>query len=558
MREIERRSFSNVEMKQNRSGGSSCYTAANSNAHNYQNQCDEQHDKERQKRVSRSTRNGVQVKATIEIPCRNMNAVVSESECNSFSSSASISAGTRVCTRSSSRGTVQNSSETTPTMNNVSTMVSESGSNSTSISSASLRKLKLDMETMNRTPHNLLSSPSPRKSNVVYFAPTQMIAEEIERTEGTVFQNLDQLPKEHFISAPGVRVRLSNKTRRSSNAQKGTKRRKRGRNSIRESTNQSEHQSEEEIVQHYCARTTYAGVSVNLGSDHHSTISAAAALDIANKLYWGGENERPCIVLSEGEVMKALDAIGYGTSLHPDEFISTLFTQERKNYFEKLVELALSSLGGRDDYYADLLCGIEIGGHRKRASTEDKHVVQSWKSKTSNLMACSDSPKNTTIRREPRNRNVIGLKICSRTQEEKAGATPSRKAMRGDLKSPSEMLSNGKSREESRKKISSPIEMPSNAKISKESRKTKVGNLKSSSDITCNAKMIKESQKKKANKLKQTNEIPNNYAKAKAIKLKPTSEIPEMHQSSMQHIGNHVVFDIDDNGLFSWRLDDSI
>ena len=33
-----------------------------------------------------------------------------------------------------------------------------------------------------------------------------------------------------------------------------------------------------------------------------------------------------------------------------DEFVSNLFTQERKEVFETLVDRALSSLGGRDDF----------------------------------------------------------------------------------------------------------------------------------------------------------------------------------------------------------------
>lgn len=55
-----------------------------------------------------------------------------------------------------------------------------------------------------------------------------------------------------------------------------------------------------------------------------------------------------------------------------------------------------------------------------------------------------------------------------------------------------------------------------------------------------NAKMSK------ASKPEPTNEMPSNNPKAG-----PTSEMPEKRQSSMQHVGNHAVFDIDDNGLFS-------
>ena len=45
----------------------------------------------------------------------------------------------------------------------------------------------------------------------------------------------------------------------------------------------------------------------------------------------------------------------------------SLFTQDQKEYFESLVERALASLGGRDDYFADILCGIDKeGGDRDR------------------------------------------------------------------------------------------------------------------------------------------------------------------------------------------------
>jgi hypothetical protein len=86
-----------------------------------------------------------------------------------------------------------------------------------------------------------------------------------------------------------------------------------------------------------------------------------------NKLWWGAENTKPLFVLSESEVTKALETIGYGygVHVHPDEFMHTsLFTQDQKEYFESLVDRALASLGGRDDYFADILCGIDKEGDR--------------------------------------------------------------------------------------------------------------------------------------------------------------------------------------------------
>jgi hypothetical protein len=117
---------------------------------------------------------------------------------------------------------------------------------------------------------------------------------------------------------------------------------------------------------------TISGVSINLGSDHLTSLPAAAALDIASKLYQGADNNRPYYVLSEVEVMKALDAVGYGSLVDSHEFKHSLFTQERKEQFESLVDRGLSSLGGRDDLYADILCGLDKNANKKSASENFK------------------------------------------------------------------------------------------------------------------------------------------------------------------------------------------
>jgi hypothetical protein len=113
-----------------------------------------------------------------------------------------------------------------------------------------------------------------------------------------------------------------------------------------------------------------------------SSASAAAALDIANKLYWGANNKRPYYVLSEAEVLRALRAVGYGTVVHPEEFVHSLFTLERKEYFELLVDKALSSLGGRDDYYVDILCGLDHGRSMSHGGeSASKHKAKNSKAK---------------------------------------------------------------------------------------------------------------------------------------------------------------------------------
>ena len=196
----------------------------------------------------------------------------------------------------------------------------------------------------------------------------------------------------------------------------------------------SQTQSQQPLGTYYGARASYAGVSVNLGSNHFTSASAAAALDIANKLYWGEDNEKPLFVLSSVEVSNAMKAIGQyagrgnsSSSRHDKcsyvcgemmmeeaglkftckppsvgsmrqgrgrarghlhggwedfKFSQTRFTQERKEYFEFLVGRALMSLGGKDEEEViDLLCGLSTitdwgwNNSEKKEVAGDKNVI---------------------------------------------------------------------------------------------------------------------------------------------------------------------------------------
>jgi hypothetical protein len=193
-----------------------------------------------------------------------------------------------------------------------------------------------------------------------YFSTTQLLRDDIDCGDGLIFQDLDFIPSDQFLHVPGVRTRW-HKTKSKTVQKKNGKKAK-----------LSMPISQEPNRLLYGGRMTISGVSINLGSDHLTSLPAAAALDIASKLYQGADNNRPYYVLSEVEVMKALDAVGYGSLVDSHEFKHSLFTQERKEQFESLVDRGLSSLGGRDDLYADILCGLDKNANKKSASENFK------------------------------------------------------------------------------------------------------------------------------------------------------------------------------------------
>jgi len=222
-------------------------------------------------------------------------------------------------------------------------------------------------------PPILVAATSPHRIASEEFRFTQILREEINYGDGLIFQKLDHVPENHFLYVPGVRKRpIKVKSKSAQKKSAGNKRKY-----------TMEINDETPTKTFYSGRMSLAGVSVNLGSNHTSSAPAAAALDIANKLYWGPNNKRPYYVLSEAEVLRALGAVGYGTLVHPEEFVHSLFTLERKEYFEVLVDRALSSLGGRDDYYAEILCGLDkgasVGGNN---GSKHNKAAKSSKSKT--------------------------------------------------------------------------------------------------------------------------------------------------------------------------------
>jgi len=109
----------------------------------------------------------------------------------------------------------------------------------------------------------------------------------------------------------------------------------------------------------YKARKSFGGVSVNLGSDHYNSTGAAAALDIANRLYHGHDCNVEYNVLTESEVTKSLKAVGYDHDEIAKERFTRNFGVTKKKQFEDAVDLALSCIGGRDDNLAEILCDIE-------------------------------------------------------------------------------------------------------------------------------------------------------------------------------------------------------
>jgi hypothetical protein len=412
----------NISITESSHGGSNAFssrsssiadTGASSNSSLEVNSIHEKGTQEMDQKPARESTERDRLKTTFEFPLVDTNAV---SECNlstkakaTCTSAAAASAGKVSGGISTSASVIPNANASsrnspvrvinsvpilpiayTPKANNISTV---NGDGNTCTPRTAVASPKIDLEAIlsltpaiatPRTPA-FLAAPSPQPKSWLHFAPTQLISEEIEQTGGMIFQNYDEMPKEQFLHAPGVRIctRTRSRTRKSNripaHTQKKNRKRRRNASSATVGDNnntndnhstqaqeQAKAKAESEKVQYYTARTSYAGVSVNLGSDHLSSTPAAAALDIANKLWWGAENTKPLFVLSESEVTKALETIGYGVHVHPDEFMHSLFTQDQKDYFESLVERALASLGGRDDYFADILCGIDKEGDRDR------------------------------------------------------------------------------------------------------------------------------------------------------------------------------------------------
>jgi hypothetical protein len=307
--------------------------------------------------------------------------------------------------------------------------------------------------TPTRPPFLANASPLPKSGNTL----TQLLSEEIDCGDGLIFEDLDHLSPDHFFQVPGVRKRWYKKTKQKTIQKKTSKKQKVSQES---SANAMSNANENEL---YSARMSISGVSINLGTDHLTSLPAAAALDIAYRLLRGEDNNRPYYVLSEVEVLKALSAIGYGTTLDPGEFKHSFFTQERKEYFESLVDRALSSLGGRDDFYTDILCNLKRYGDTKSAKA-----------------SANTNPSAVTT-------------VTSRTSA-----------------------------------------------ITTETSKTFDASLSSSESIDTSS--TKTSRKK------------SKAAHEEYI----TPEDLKTPDPDLNHTGEHVIYDVHDDGTYSWRLDESI
>jgi len=270
-----------------------------------------------------------------------------------------------------------------------------------------------------RPPILVNASPLPKSGD--FFAPTQLLSEEIDCGDGLIFEDLDLLSPDQFLQVPGVRKRLYKKTKQKMIQRKISKKQKVSQESSLCGDANGLANASGNLTELYSGRMSISGVSINLGTDHLTSLPAAAALDIANRLYRGAENNRPYYVLSEVEVLKALGSIGYGTTVDPQEFKHSLFTQERKKYFESLVDRALSSLGGRDKVYADILCNLNKYGDKKSA----KATATASAMETSKTVVVSSSSESvdTSSSKTSRRKRMAEHEACVKPQDLKNTVT---------------------------------------------------------------------------------------------------------------------------------------
>jgi hypothetical protein len=173
------------------------------------------------------------------------------------------------------------------------------------------------------------------------FTASQLVTEDIQCSTGLVFQDIDEdggLSKsniEKFGDRPHVK-RFLRKRRR---------------------TNVSDNGDDKDVL--FKASMRIQEVFVNLGT-HKSSVSAAAAVDLANVLCSEHDNTHNLQVLSHAEANLALrsaDARKIPTSDNPSQFIP--FNAERKKAFEYDIEKALSCIGGEDESLSLMICSID-------------------------------------------------------------------------------------------------------------------------------------------------------------------------------------------------------
>mmetsp|Transcript_9282 Transcript_9282/g.13793 ORF Transcript_9282/g.13793 Transcript_9282/m.13793 type:complete len:639 (-) Transcript_9282:85-2001(-) len=205
----------------------------------------------------------------------------------------------------------------------------------------------------------------------------QQLLDDIDCGTGLVFldfDNGDNKFSNRYLSTPGVRVfedhKSNNKNAKNTTkggqaeekklkdkkTRKSTGNTKRSCSSPRRSTKGQEEHHNQNTTTLYKARGKFFDVSVNLGC-HRSSAAAAAAVDIANVLFWGGENiKKPLYVLSLNEIEKGLKAAGVNDVKALSDVFRQKFNEEHKVLFENYVENTLCSIGGKDDDAANVLC----------------------------------------------------------------------------------------------------------------------------------------------------------------------------------------------------------
>jgi hypothetical protein len=110
----------------------------------------------------------------------------------------------------------------------------------------------------------------------------------------------------------------------------------------------------------YKATMTFNGVYLNLRSDHSTSAEAAAALDLGRCLLKGSEYHQVPNVLSRPELISGLKAAGvpncHGNRVDP--LPSFKVDEVTKQWFESIVESALTSLGGMDYQLSYMLAAV--------------------------------------------------------------------------------------------------------------------------------------------------------------------------------------------------------
>ncbi len=300
---------------------------------------------------------------------------------------ASLSSELSVVTTRGGTTTMTNASSSANTPNSLLLVNDDppcSSSNTTSNSSsnilASLPSF-LPASEEERTPHQKESAPPARR--IITRNSCHQLLDDIDCGTGLVFLDVDNGDDEflnRYLCTPGVRLFKDHNNSNSNNSNsKGREKQKSKTKKVNSSNTSSSRaqrgHGEESASKLYKSRGKFLDVSVNLGC-HQSSAAAAAAVDIANVLFWGGENEKPLYVLTLGEIEKALKAAGVNDIRGVSDMFQKKFNEEHKALFETYVENALCSIGGKDDDAAGVLCCLEKFKNGKKNNAKPKRRLK--------------------------------------------------------------------------------------------------------------------------------------------------------------------------------------